>query len=60
MNVHPSAKTTMGDINIRIRIRIKSNPFSSMSFYGQWLGTMSASELLIWGTIAVAGDEDVC
>lgn len=57
VNVHPSAKVTVGVIII---IRIKSSPFSFITFYGQWLCTMSTSELFIWGTIAAPGDEDVC
>lgn len=35
VDVHPSAKATVGDINISVRI--KSNPLSLMTFYGQWL-----------------------
>ena len=40
VDVHPSAKVAVGGVVIII------HPFSFITFYGQWLCTMSASELV--------------
>lgn len=52
MDAHPSAKVTVGGSVIIV------HPFSFITFCGQWLYTMAASELVTLGSVVALGDEE--